>query len=157
MNCPFCRVDNDKVIDSRACEDGFAIRRRRECLQCGRRYTTYERLEEAALKVIKKDGTRVPFEREKIKRGLEKALYKRPISDERIEGIVTAVEGDVYAQFDSEVPSQFVGERVMEHLRKVDQIAYVRFASVYREFKDVRDFVEELEPMLDNEGTAKPM
>ncbi len=156
MNCPFCRVDNDKVIDSRACEDGFAIRRRRECLQCGRRYTTYERLEEAALKVIKKDGTRVPFEREKIKRGLEKALYKRPISDERIEAIVTAVEGDVYAQFDSEVPSQFVGERVMEHLRKVDQIAYVRFASVYREFKDVREFVDELEPMLDDEGTAKP-
>ncbi|HEX4128914.1 MAG TPA: transcriptional regulator NrdR [Pirellulales bacterium] len=148
MNCPFCRVDNDRVIDSRASQDGFAIRRRRECLHCKRRYTTYERIEETALKVIKKDGTRAPFERDKIRRGLEKACWKRPISEEQIEAIVTAVETDIYANFDSEVHTQYLGELVMRHLRQLDQVAFVRFASVYREFKDVRDFVEELEPML---------
>lgn len=148
MKCPFCRVDNDRVIDSRASEDGSAIRRRRECLDCKRRYTTYERIEETSLKVIKKDGGRVPFERDKIKRGLERACWKRPISEEQIEAVVTAVESDVYANFDSEVPSQYLGELVMQMLGKLDQVAFVRFASVYREFKDVRDFVEELQPML---------
>jgi transcriptional repressor NrdR len=142
-------VDNDRVIDSRASEDGFAIRRRRECSNCKRRYTTYERIEEPAIKVVKKDGSRTPFEREKIKRGLEKACWKRPISEEQIESIVAAVEAEVHANFDSEVHSEFLGELVMRLLRKVDQVAYVRFASVYREFKDVRAFVEELEPMLD--------
>jgi len=149
MNCPFCRVDNDRVIDSRASHDGFAIRRRRECLNCKRRYTTYERIEETVIKVIKKDGTRTPFERDKIKRGLEKACWKRPISAEQIERVVSDVEADVYANFDNEVQSQYLGELVMRHLRQLDQVAFVRFASVYREFKDVRDFVEELEPMLD--------
>ncbi|HWA98415.1 MAG TPA: transcriptional regulator NrdR [Pirellulales bacterium] len=156
MNCPFCRVDNDRVIDSRASHDGFAIRRRRECLNCKRRYTTYERIEETALKVIKKDGTRAPFERDRIRRGLEKACWKRPISDEQIEGIVSAVEADAYANFDSEVPTQYLGELVMQHLRKIDQVAFVRFASVYREFKDVRDFVDELEPMLDDRDKGSP-
>ncbi|HEX3659539.1 MAG TPA: transcriptional regulator NrdR [Pirellulales bacterium] len=149
MKCPFCRVDNDRVIDSRASEDGFAIRRRRECLDCKRRYTTYERIEEWAIKVVKKDGSRTPFERDKIKRGLEKACWKRPISEEQIEATVSAIESEVYANFDSEVPSQTLGELVMRHLRQLDQVAFVRFASVYREFKDVRDFVEELEPMLE--------
>ena len=149
MNCPFCRVDNDRVIDSRASHDGFAIRRRRECLNCKRRYTTYERIEETVIKVIKKDGTRAPFERDKIKRGLEKACWKRPISAEQIERVVSAVEADIYAYFDNEVQSQYLGELVMRQLRQLDQVAFVRFASVYREFKDVRDFVEELEPMLD--------
>jgi transcriptional repressor NrdR len=151
MICPFCRVDNDRVIDSRTSQDGLAIRRRRECLNCKRRFTTYERVEELSLKVIKKDGVRVPFEREKIKRGLEKACWKRPISDRELEQVVTAIEADVYANFETEVPSEYLGEQVMQRLRQLDQIAYVRFASVYREFKDVREFVEELEPMLDEE------
>lgn len=148
MQCPYCRIDNDRVIDSRASQDSFAIRRRRECLGCKRRFTTYERIEEPAVKVIKKDGGRVPFDREKIKQGLTKACWKRPISDEQIEAVVTAVETDVYDKFDAEVETRFLGELVMQHLRKLDQVAFVRFASVYREFKDVRDFVEELEPIL---------
>lgn len=147
MQCPYCRVDNDRVTDSRASQDG-SIRRRRECVSCKRRFTTYERVEEPSIKVVKKDDTRVPFEREKIKRGLERACWKRPVSDEQIEAIVTEIEGEVRAQFDTEVESRFLGELVMKLLRKVDQVAFVRFASVYREFKDVRDFVEELEPIL---------
>ncbi len=148
MQCPYCRVDNDRVIDSRTIEDGFSIRRRRECSACKRRFTTYERIEEPAIKVVKKDGIRVPFAREKIKQGLAKACWKRPISDERIEAIVAEVESDVYANFDTEVSTRYLGELVMKHLRAIDQVAFVRFASVYREFKDVRDFVEELQPML---------
>ncbi len=148
MRCPFCRVDNDRVIDSRASQDGFAIRRRRECAACRRRYTTYEKLEEPTLKVVKKDGLRMPFEREKIKRGLEKACYKRPVSAEQIESLVSSVENDVLLESDSEIETRRLGELVMQRLRELDQVAYVRFASVYREFKDVRDFVEELEPIL---------
>lgn len=148
MKCPSCQKDNDRVIDSRASEDGFAIRRRRECLACKRRYTTYERIEATTIKVVKKDGSRVPFDRSKIKQGLEKACWKRPVSDAQLEAIVTAVENRVEAMFDSEVESQYLGELVMQHLRKLDQVAYVRFASVYRRFEDVHDFVDELRPML---------
>lgn len=148
MRCPFCHLDNDRVIDSRASGDGYAIRRRRECLSCKRRYTTYENIEEATIKVIKKDGSRVPLDRDKIKRGLERACWKRPISAEQIEAVVAAVEHDVFTKFDSEVESRYVGELVMKQLRELDQVAFVRFASVYREFKDVRDFVQELQPML---------
>jgi transcriptional repressor NrdR len=155
MKCPYCRKDNDRVIDSRASQDSFAIRRRRECLSCKRRYTTYERIEEPAIKVVKKDGVRQPFERDKIKRGLEKACWKRAVSDEQMEAIVSAVEADVYANFDAEVDSRYLGELVMKHLRQLDQVAFVRFASVYREFKDVRDFVEELEPMLEESRRPK--
>lgn len=144
MQCPYCRADNDRVIDSRASQDGFAIRRRRECLSCKRRYTTYERVEEPAIKVVKKDGVREPFERDKIKRGLEKACWKRPIGGEQIEAIVAAIEGEVYAHFDAEVESRYLGELVMQRLREIDHVAFVRFASVYREFKDIRDFVAEL-------------
>ncbi len=149
MMCPFCRHGETKVIDSRASQQ-FVIRRRRECLSadCGRRFTTYEKIEESPLKVIKKDGTRVPFDREKIRIGLEKACYKRPISDSQIEEIICDVEADVYENFDREVPSRHIGEKVINALRAIDQVAFVRFASVYREFKDVNDFVEELEPML---------
>jgi transcriptional repressor NrdR len=148
MQCPYCRNDNDRVIDSRASDDGFAIRRRRECLTCHRRYTTYERVEEPAIKVVKKDGIREPFSREKIKNGLLKACWKRAISDEQIEAIVATIENDIYANFDTEVASRHLGDMVMVQLRDIDQVAFVRFASVYREFKDVRDFVDELEPML---------
>ena len=144
MQCPYCRTDNDRVIDSRASQDGFAIRRRRECLSCKRRYTTYERVEEPAIKVVKKDGVREPFERDKIKRGLEKACWKRPISGEQIEAIVAGIEGEVHAHFDAEVESRYLGELLMQRLREIDHVAFVRFASVYREFKDIRDFVAEL-------------
>ena len=135
-------------MDSRASEDGYVIRRRRECLHCKRRYTTYERLEEMGIKVVKKDGIREPFSRDKIRAGLAKACWKRPISDEQIEGIVAHVEGCMYAQGEAEIESSKVGELVMERLAQVDEVAYVRFASVYRRFKDVRDFVDELQPML---------
>lgn len=147
MMCPFCRHDETKVIDSRTSQD-FVIRRRRECLRCERRYTTYEKIEESPLKVVKKDGSRVPFDRDKIKAGLEKACYKRPISAEMLEQVIAEIEADLYESFDREVPSRYVGEKVMEHLRNLDHVAFVRFASVYREFKDVNDFVEELEPIL---------
>jgi len=148
MKCPFCHADNDRVLDTRASEDGFATRRRRECLACKRRYTTYERMEWSTVKVIKKDGARVPFDREKIKLGLEKACWKRPISDARIEAIVTEVENHLETNSESEVESRRLGELVMQRLRQLDQVAYVRFASVYRQFQDVHDFIDELKPML---------
>lgn len=155
MKCPFCRTDNDRVIDSRACQDGFSIRRRRQCLKCKRRYTTYERIEESTIKVVKRDGSRVPFSRDKIKSGLERACWKRPINDREIERTVAAIENDVYTSFEMEIESRRLGELVMEHLRDLDEVAFVRFASVYREFQDVRDFVDELEPMLE-ESLRKP-
>ncbi|MBU4270502.1 MAG: transcriptional regulator NrdR [Planctomycetes bacterium] len=147
MKCPYCLEDNDRVLDSRASQDGFTIRRRRECLGCRRRYTTYERIE-ATVKIVKKDGSRESFDHAKMKRGLEKACWKRPISDEQLGGVIAAVENELEANFESEVESRHVGELVMEQLRNLDEVAYVRFASVYRQFKDVRDFVEELRPML---------
>jgi transcriptional repressor NrdR len=136
------------VIDSRAGEDGGSIRRRRECLACRRRFTTYERIERQLLTVVKKGGIRDPFDRDKIKRGLAKACWKRPVTEDDIEQAVAAVEAELYGTYESEVPSQVIGERIMELLKGLDQVAYVRFASVYREFKDVRDFVDELEPIL---------
>jgi transcriptional repressor NrdR len=154
MQCPYCRNDNDRVIDSRASEDG-SIRRRRECATCHRRYTTYERIEEPSIKVVKKDGVRESFSREKIKSGLQKACWKRPISDEQIESIVANIENDIYANFDTEVASRHLGDMIMEQLRELDQVAFVRFASVYREFKDVRDFVHELGPMLTESRPVK--
>jgi len=148
MKCPFCLGDNDRVLDSRASQDGFAIRRRRECLDCKRRYTTYERIEATTVKIVKKDGSREPFDQAKIKQGLEKACWKRPISDGQLEQVIAAVENELEASFESEVESRQVGELVMQNLRELDEVAYVRFASVYRQFKDVQDFVKELRPML---------
>ena len=153
MRCPYCNNDNDKVTDTRAGTTGFSTRRRRECVSCGRRFTTYERIEEVSIKVVKKDGARVPFEREKIQRGIEKACWKRPISEDQIECVLALVENDIFCKFENEVDSDYLGELIMRHLRDLDQVAYVRFASVYREFKDVHDFVEELQPMLKD---AKP-
>lgn len=149
MMCPFCRHGETKVIDSRVSQK-FVVRRRRECMDrnCERRFTTYEKIEESPLKVIKKDGTRVPFDRENIRRGLDKACYKRPISEDVLEQTVGDIEADVYENFDREVPSRYIGEKVIEALRVIDQVAFVRFASVYREFKDVNDFVVELQPIL---------
>ena len=154
MRCPFCRDDNDRVIDSRTSQDAFAIRRRRECLSCKRRYTTYERIDEPVLNVVKRDGTRQSFERSKIKSGLELACWKRPVSDAQIEEVVAAVENDVYGSFEDEVPCQHIGEMAMKHLRELDQVAFVRFASVYRQFKDARDFADEIGPMLDDIRSA---
>jgi transcriptional repressor NrdR len=154
MKCPYCHVDNDRVLDSRTSQDGFATRRRRECLACRRRYTTYERIEATTVKIVKKDGSREPFDHLKIKQGLEKACWKRPVSDAQIESIIAKVGNDLEANFEAEVESRHVGELVMHHLRDVDEVAYVRFASVYRQFKDVQDFVAELKPML--EDSHKP-
>ena len=148
MKCPYCDVDNDRVIDSRASDEGFSIRRRRQCLGCQRRYTTYERIDEPSIKVVKKDGVREPLQREKLRLGLAKACWKRPISDAQIESVVHSILEEVFSDFDQEVPSRYLGESVMKRLAVLDQVAYVRFASVYREFKDVRDFVDELQPML---------
>jgi transcriptional repressor NrdR len=148
MKCPSCQTDNDRVIDTRLSEDGLAIRRRRECLVCKRRYTTYERLEGTTIKIIKKDGSREPFDRMKIKQGLEKACWKRPVSDAQLETLISAVENDLETLFETEIASRELGKMVMTRLRDLDQVAYVRFASVYREFKDAEDFVKELRPML---------
>ena len=148
MRCPFCKVDDDKVVDSRASGDGFAIRRRRECTKCGRRYTTYERIEESPLRVIKKDEVREPFERRKILLGLLKACEKRPIPISRLEAITERIENRILEEYESEVPVTYIGELVMRELKKLDQVSYVRFASVYRDFQDITDFVDEVKPML---------
>ncbi len=152
MRCPFCRADNDRVIDSRAGDDGGSIRRRRECLACRRRFTTYERIERQLLTVVKKQGERDPFDRDKLTRGLAKACWKRPVTAEDIEAVVAALEAELFGSYESEVPSRVIGERLMELLKGLDHVAYVRFASVYREFKDARDFVDELEPILAQEA-----
>ena len=154
MKCPFCSKDNDRVIDSRSASGGEKIRRRRECLECGRRYTTYEDIEQTRLRVIKKDGSRMPFERERILNGILKACEKRPISMERLEEIVTEIELDIHQNFEREVPVAYIGEKVMRHLRDLDKVAYVRFASVYREFEDLSDFKAEVERISDNAGAA---
>ena len=147
MMCVFCRHDETKVIDTRMTES-FVIRRRRECLKCARRFTTHERVEESSMKVIKKDGSRVPFNREKLRLGLEKACYKRPISAEQIDEVVRDVESDVNDNFEREVPSRYLGEKVFNRLRALDHVAFVRFASVYREFQDVRDFMQQVDTIL---------
>jgi len=151
MRCPYCHVDDkDRVIDSRPVEDGQAIRRRRVCEHCTRRYTTYERIEETVrLQVIKKDMTRVPYDRNKLLAGVQKACYKRPVSGEKIAKIVDAVEEEISRTGRREVESSLIGEILMKYLRKVDAIAYVRFASVYREFRDVQQLVDEAQQVLD--------
>lgn len=148
MKCPFCSADEDRVLDTRLVEEGAGIRRRRLCMACHRRFTTYERIEGITIKVVKKDGGREPFDRGKIKRGLERACYKRPVSDAQLDAVVYEVENTIEASFDAEVESRYIGELVMRHLRELDEVAFVRFASVYRQFQDVRDFVDELAPIL---------
>ena len=148
MRCPYCKSNDDKVIDSRTSGDAAVIRRRRECLGCGRRFTTYETIEEIQLRVIKKDGTRVPFDRNKLRAGILKACEKRPVSQEQIVEMCRRIEAQLNEMFDKDVSSKFIGSLVMNELRKLDPVAYVRFASVYREFKDVEQFLEELGPLL---------
>lgn len=148
MRCPFCKEENDKVIDSRSASDGNAIRRRRECEACSKRYTTYERVEEIPLYVIKKDHRREIFGRAKVLAGIRKACEKRPISLEMQEAMADTIERTIRERFDKEVPSTVVGELVMQQLAKADQVAYVRFASVYRDFQDVGHFMKELKTLL---------
>ncbi|MCM8757770.1 MAG: transcriptional regulator NrdR [Candidatus Omnitrophica bacterium] len=148
MKCPHCGYKEDKVIDSRSTARGTAIRRRRECLKCGKRFTTYEYIEETWLMVVKKDGRREPFDRKKILTGIMKACEKRPISLEKMEEIVKSVEHTIQRTADQEVSSRRIGELVMEKLKALDDVAYVRFASVYRQFQDVGQFMEELKSVL---------
>lgn len=148
MKCPYCNYREDKVVDSRATQGNSAIRRRRECLKCGKRFTTYEYIEQFSLMVIKKDGRRESFDREKILSGIIRACEKRPISIEKMEEIVTQVERVIQRRYDREVPTVKIGELVIEKLRLLDDVAYVRFASVYRQFKDVGQFMSELKNML---------
>ncbi|MDP2690270.1 MAG: transcriptional regulator NrdR [Deltaproteobacteria bacterium] len=149
MKCPFCGYLEDKVIDSRLSQDGAATRRRRECLQCAKRFTTYERVEETLPLIVKKDGTREPFDRTKILSGLMKACEKRPVSIEAIEQAVNKLEMKLLEGGEKEVPSTVIGEAVMEEMKKLDEVAYVRFASVYREFRDINEFMKELKELLD--------
>jgi transcriptional repressor NrdR len=144
MRCPFCDHPEDKVVDSREAQEGRVTRRRRECLGCGRRFTTYERIDEILPQIVKKDGRREPYDRDKIVKGLEIACQKRPVSREQIEALVAAVEHQLQEVADREVRSSVIGETVMARLKDLDPVAYVRFASVYREFRDVKDFVSEL-------------
>jgi transcriptional repressor NrdR len=145
MKCPFCKEDRDKVIDSRSSDGGRVIRRRRQCLVCKRRFTTYEKIGEGSkLYVVKKDNSRVPYEREKIVGGLQKACYKRPVSIEQIQRIVDRVEENIFRHFDKEVSTVFIGDCVMKQLHKVDKVAYIRFASVYRDFRDAGELIEEV-------------
>jgi len=145
VRCPYCKEDSDKVIDSRSSDSGRVIRRRRQCRSCKRRFTTYEKIGASfKLHVVKKDNTRVPYEREKIVAGLQKACYKRAVSAEQIQDIADKVEEGIFRNFDKEVSSSLVGESVMRHLRKIDKVAYIRFASVYRDFKDADELIEEV-------------
>jgi transcriptional repressor NrdR len=148
MKCPFCAEIDNKVIDSRLSKDGNVIRRRRECLVCARRFTTYEHIEEIPIMIIKKDGRREVFSRDKLRSGLQKACQKRSISMNVIEEFVDELERDLRETGEKEIPSHILGERVMAKLHEIDDVAYVRFASVYREFKDVNDFVSELKSLL---------
>jgi transcriptional repressor NrdR len=150
MRCPFCHQDNDKVVDTRTSDDGFVVRRRRTCCTCGKRFTTYERAETTQIRVIKRNGQRVPFDREKLRQGLERACWKRQISDAQISTLIAQVESDIDSMFETEVESQFIGERVMQYLGELDQVAFVRFASVYRHFQAASDFAKDLEEMLED-------
>ncbi len=148
MRCPYCGHAESKVMDSRPTDDGAVIRRRRECLECGQRFTTYEKVEESPLLVVKKDGRREPFERQKILVGLVKACEKRPVSMETLERVTDEIEREIRNTMKREVESRDIGELVMERLRKLDDVAYVRFASVYRQFRDLHEFKEQLENLL---------
>jgi len=150
VRCPFCKENRDKVVDSRSSDAGRIIRRRRQCLACRRRFTTYEKIGESfRLSVVKKDQSRVPYDREKVIAGLKKACYKRPVSVEQVQEIADKVEEDIFRNFDKEVSSAFIGERVMLHLRSVDNVAYIRFASVYREFEDAGELIEEVSQAIE--------
>lgn len=155
MKCPYCRQLENRVIDSRMSKDGVVIRRRRECLGCGRRFTTHERIEEIMPMVIKKDGGREPFDRNKILIGVQKACQKRPISAEEMENVVQRVEEFLQEKGEKELSSSVIGERIMGELHILDAVAYVRFASVYRSFRDITDFMSEVKDLLVSREKAK--
>jgi len=155
VRCPFCKEEQDKVIDSRSSDGGRIIRRRRQCLSCNKRFTTYEKTSESfRMYVIKKDSSRVPYDREKIIVGLQKACYKRSVSAEQVRQIADKVEEDIFRNFDKEVTSSFIGESVIKHLRNVDKVAYIRFASVYRDFKDAGEFIDEITQAISQPDVA---
>ncbi len=159
MRCPFCDAEKEslKVIDSRACDGGRAIRRRRECLKCTKRFTTYEKIEEPVrVMVVKKDGRRLPWDRNKILRGLERACFKRPVPEEELVRIMDEVEEDIFRTHDREVQSSLIGQMVTDRLRRVDQVAYVRFASVYRQFKTLEELVTEAKAVIDAQRFEDP-
>lgn len=158
MKCPFCKEDDDKVVDSRSSDAGRVIRRRRQCLACKKRFTTYEKIGESfKLYVVKKDNSRVPYDRDRIIAGLQKACYKRPVSAEQIQQIADKIEEGVFRDFDKEVSSSFIGESVMKHLRVVDKVAYIRFASVYRQFQDAGELIEEVSQVIqETDYTGQP-
>ena len=149
MRCPYCDFPDSKVIDSRAAEEGNSIRRRRECLQCARRFTTYEMVEDLPLRVVKKDGRRMAFDRNKLLNGLIKACEKRPISLKTLEETTDKVEKELRNSMEREIPSRIIGEVLMKYLKELDHVAYVRFASVYREFTDIDNFMQELKALKD--------
>ena len=158
VRCPFCKEDNDKVIDSRSSEGGRIIRRRRECIECSRRFTTYEKIGESfKLNVVKKDGTRVPYDRDKLIAGLQKACYKRSVPAEKIQEVADHIEEEIFRNYDKEVSALFVGEQAMQFLRKVDKVAYIRFASVYRDFTDAGDLLDEVsQAIAETDATDQP-
>ena len=147
MKCPYCYVPESKVIDSRASDNGGSIRRRRECVSCGRKFTTYERVENMVMMVIKKDGSRQSFDRNKVANGIRRACEKRPVTAKQIDDTVNSIEMQVYNKFNKEISSIDIGELVMDKLKEIDDVAYVRFASVYRQFTDISAFVKELEKL----------
>ena len=150
MKCPFCNYPDSKVVDSRPTDEGTSIRRRRECLHCLKRFTTYETVERLPLMLIKRDGTREPYDRNKLLSGVMKACEKRPVPQAKLEQLVDSVEQKLFGTLETEISSQKIGEMVMQELKAVDEVAYVRFASVYRQFKDINTFLEELNSLLQN-------
>ena len=148
MRCTYCHVDNDRVLDTRSAEGGYTVRRKRVCNSCQRRFSTAETIEKLGVRVVKSDQTREPLDREKIRRGIERACSKRPIPSSTIERVVQDIEADIYANYESEVTSTQVGDIVMRHLAILDEVAYIRFASVYREFDDAQDFVRAISAIM---------
>ena len=158
MRCPFCKEDRDRVVDSRSSDSGRVIRRRRQCLACKRRFTTYEKTSESfKLHIIKKDKSRVPYDREKVIIGVQKACYKRPVSAEEIQLVADKAEEDVFRRFDKEVTSAFLGECIMKHLRDLDKVAYIRFASVYRDFQDAGELLDEVTKAIHDTESAEQL
>ncbi|GHU68577.1 transcriptional repressor NrdR [Clostridia bacterium] len=157
MRCMYCNNPDSRVVDSRPTEDGSVIRRRRECEQCGRRFTTYEKVEMMPLLVVKKDGRREPFDHEKIRQGVVKSCEKRPVSARQIEEIVSEVESQAFSNLDREIPTQEIGELVMNKLRGIDEVAYIRFACVYRNFGDIHSFMDVLNHLLESRDVSKTL
>jgi transcriptional repressor NrdR len=155
MKCPYCSYEESKVIDSRSADEGSSIRRRRECLSCAKRFTTYEMIEKLPLVVIKKDGRREFFDREKLLNGIIRSCEKRPISLDKMENLVDKVEQEIRNTIEREVATGLIGEIVMRYLKEVDQVAYVRFASVYRQFADIENFMQELQILMKHQGSSK--